>query len=88
VSEIGSVQTLVVCVPAQLEQSPCPSGMALALVQGYIIDPAQAASVDAQNESFNYSTAAGVWGMAFTFVVSLYLVSKSVGIILNRIKSS
>jgi hypothetical protein len=83
---VGAVQTLVVCVPAQVEQAPCPSGMGLATVQGYIIDPAQAASVEAQNAPFDYSVAAGFWGMAFTFVVGLHLFSKSAGVIVERIR--
>ncbi|MCE3261581.1 MAG: hypothetical protein K0R43_660 [Pseudoduganella sp.] len=61
--------------------------MAPAVVQGYIIDPTQAANVDAQNEPFDYAVAAQFWGMAFTFVVALHLVSKSAGIVLQRIKS-
>lgn len=85
---VGAVQTLVVCVPAQVEQAPCPagSGMGLATVQGYIIDPAQAASVDAQNAPFDYVLAGSYWAMAFTFVVGLHLVTKSAGVILQRIR--
>lgn len=48
-SGIGEVKTLVICVPSQVQQVPCPSGMGLSTAQGYIIDPAQAASIDAQN---------------------------------------
>jgi hypothetical protein len=85
-SQVGTVQTLVVCVPSQVEQAPCPSGMGLMTVQGYVIDPAQASSIDAQNEPFDYAAAAGIWAMAFTFVVGLYLVTKSAGVILERIR--
>jgi len=35
---------------------------------------------------FDYVYAAGIWSLAFTFVVSLYLVSKSAGAILNFIR--
>ena len=85
-SQVGTVQTLVVCVPSQVEQAPCPSGEGLTTVQGYIIDPSQAASIDAQNAPFDYTVAAGFWAMAFTFVVGLYLVTKSAGVILERIR--
>lgn len=85
-SQVGTVQTLVVCVPSQFQQVPCPSGMALATVQGYIIDSAQAASIDAQNAPFDYAVAAGFWAIAFTFVVGLYLVTKSAGVILERVR--
>lgn len=84
---MSAIDSTPQCVPAQVEQSPCPTGMALAVVQGYIIEPAQATSIDAQNQPFDYSAAAGIWGMGFTFVVGLYLVSKSAGIILQRIKN-
>lgn len=59
----------------------------MATVQGYVFDSTNAASIEAQNGDFDYAAAAGIWGMAFTFVVGLYLVSKAVGVVLNRIKS-
>ncbi len=83
----GSVQTVVVCVPSTVAQAPCPAGMAISTIQGYVIDPSQAASIDAQNAPFDYSVAAGVWGFVFTFVVGIYLVSKSAGTILNAIRN-
>ena len=60
--------------------------MAVATVQAYIIDPSQASNIEAQNEPFDYAVAGQIWGLAFTFVFGLYLVSKSAGVILNRIK--
>lgn len=82
----GSVQTIVVCAPSAFAQAPCPAGMAVTTMQGYIIDPSQASNIEAQNAPFDYAAAAGIWSLGFTFVVGLYLVSKSAGIILNRIK--
>lgn len=84
---LGTEQMLIVCTSAPVAQSPCPAGMALMTMKGYVLDPAQAASIEAQSEPFDYAVASQIWGMAFTFVVALYLVSKSVGVILNRIKS-
>ena len=84
---IGMQQTLLVCAQAKVSQAPCPTGMAPATVQGYVIDVAYASSIDAQNESFDYGAAAGMWGVAFTFVVSLYLVSRSAGAILGAIRN-
>ena len=84
---VGTEQAVIVCATAPISQAPCPAGMAPAVMQGYIFDPAYAASIEAQNEPFDYAVAGQIWGMAFTFVVALYLVSKSAGVILNRIKS-
>lgn len=83
---MGTVQTVVVCAPSSFAQAPCPTGMAVTTVQGYVIDPSQASNIEAQNAPFDYVEAAGIWSLGFTFVVGLYLVSKSAGIILNRIK--
>jgi hypothetical protein len=83
---MGTVQTILVCVPSDATESPCPSGMSLATTQAYLIDPAQAASIEAQNAAFDYATASAIWGFAFTFVLSLYLVSKAAGTVLNRIR--
>ena len=83
---IGQIQTVVVCAPANSSQAPCPSGMAVTTLQAYVIDPAQAGSIEAQNAPFDYVYAGTVWGMGFTFVLSLYLVSKSAGSVLNMIR--
>jgi hypothetical protein len=83
---IGTVQTIFVCVPAGSTQAPCPTGMALSTIQAYIIDPSQADSIEAQNAPFDYAYAGAVWVMAFTFVVGLFLVSKSAGTILSIIR--
>lgn len=74
------------CASAQVSQDPCPAGMALTTVRGYVIEPAGAAAIEAQGEPFNYLVATQIWSLAFTFVVGLYLVSKSAGTILNAIR--
>jgi hypothetical protein len=84
---IGSEQIVIVCAPAQVTQAPCRAGMAPATISGYVIDPTQALNLNAQNEAFDYGAAAGVWGVAFTFVVSLYLVGRSAGAILGAIRN-
>jgi hypothetical protein len=42
-----------------------------------VIDPTQAATIDAQNAPFDYVQAGAIWSLGFTFVVGLYVVSKS-----------
>ena len=84
---VGVERILVVCLPAEVGQGPCPAGTAPAAVQGYVIAPAQAANIEAQNQPFDYGVASAIWGFAFTFVVGLYLVSKSAGTILNAIRN-
>ena len=84
---VGTEQVVLVCAPAQVGQAPCGNGMAPVTVAAYLIDPAYAPSINAQNEQFDYTAAAAIWGLAFTFVVGLYLVGKSAGVILAAIRN-
>jgi hypothetical protein len=84
---IGTTQTILVCASSAFAQAPCPAGMAVTTIQAYVIDPSQAANIEAQNAPFDYAYASGVWAMAFTFVVGLYLVSKSAGTIVSAIRN-
>lgn len=82
----GSVQQLVVCMPSGTTQHPCPDGSSLTTAQGYVLDPAQQAAFEASVAPFDYAAAAGIFTAAFTFVVALYLVAKSVGLVLSVIR--
>lgn len=86
----GSVQTIVVCVQSSnntvLAQAPCPSGNTLTTVNGYVLDVSQQASYEASIAPFDYAFAAGVWAFSFSFVLALFLVSKSFGTVLATIR--
>lgn len=83
----GQIQTVLICVPAELSQAPCPAGMGVSTTMAYVINPDRAASIEAQYAEFDYGHAAAIWTMAFTFVVGLYLVSKSAGTVMNAIRN-
>ena len=88
---VGTIQNIVVCgTGSQVLYSgraiQCPDGSNPVMVSAYVIDAAQEANFEASNGPFDYAVATSIWGMAFTFVVGLYLVSKSAGVVLNRIK--
>lgn len=84
---IGQTQTILICAPSPVAQAPCPSGMGIIAMQAYVLDVSQGPSIEAQNAEFDYSYAAGIWTMAFTFVVALYLVSKSAGTVVAAIRN-
>ena len=83
---VGANQTILVCVPSAFAQAPCPAGMALTSVQGYVIDPSQASNIEAQNAPFDYGYAAGLWTFSFSMVVGLFVLSRSAGAILEFIR--
>lgn len=82
----GTVQTLLVCAPSWSTQAPCPSGQAVTVIQAYVIDPSQASNIEAQNAPFDYGYASSVWALGFTSVLGLFLVARSAGTILDRIR--
>lgn len=84
---VGQTQTILICAPSASAQAPCPSGMGVTTMQAYVLDATQGPSIEAQNAEFDYGYAAGVWSMAFTFVVALYLVSKSAGTVIQAVRN-
>ncbi|MDQ1921569.1 hypothetical protein [Massilia pseudoviolaceinigra] len=52
----------------------------------YVLSPESEAFLDAVAAPFDYGLAAGLWSLAFTFVVGLYLVAKSVGMIVSMVR--
>lgn len=82
----GAVQTILVCVPSSFAQAPCPAGQAVTTIPAYVLDASQQASYEASMAPFDYVFAAGIWAFAFSFVLGLFLVSKSMGTILAMIR--
>jgi hypothetical protein len=55
-------------------------------IQAYLIGSDQAASIDAAIGPFDYQYAGGLWALAFTTTVGLYLISHSIGLVLGFIR--
>ncbi len=90
----GTIQTVVVCVAATsattTQQAVCPrvgtQYFRPTTVQGYVLNPDQQAMTDAAFGSFDYGYASGLWALAFSSVVALYLVSHGIGTVLAFIR--
>ncbi|WP_454874782.1 hypothetical protein [Paraburkholderia xenovorans] len=93
----GTVQLVLVCVTASsedqvtaLDQQICPSSggrnLHLQQLQAYVISPESAGYIDSIAQPFDYTAAAGFWGVAFTTVISLWLVSHGAGVIVNFLR--
>jgi hypothetical protein len=90
----GSVQAIVVCVPANgangVQQSVCPKvGTQFyqpTTVQAYLLDPAQQTNIEAAVGPFDYTYAGGLWALAFSTVVGLYFASHGIGLVLGMIR--
>ncbi|MCL2658827.1 MAG: hypothetical protein FWD62_15735 [Betaproteobacteria bacterium] len=90
----GTLQNVVVCVPAAsattAQQAACPSvGMQYyvpAQVQAYLLDPAQHNFIDAALGEFDYAYASAIWGLAFSMVVGLYFAAHGIGLTLGMVR--
>jgi hypothetical protein len=91
---VGALQTTVICIPSAnataTEQVICPRQgtqyYVPSSVQAYLITEAQASLVEAAIGPFDYQYAGGLWVLAFSTVVSLYLISHSIGLVLGFIR--
>lgn len=93
----GSVQALLVCVAAAssaatttVDRQVCPpvgdQYFRLQTLSAYVLSPDSAGFIDSVAQPFDYSIAAGFWGMAFTTVVGLWLVARSAGAVISVVR--
>jgi len=95
----GSVQLVLVCAPAvsadqvnTVDQQVCPAvagqSFHLQQQQAYVLAPESAGYIDSIAQPFDYTAAAGFWGLAFTSIITLWLVSHGSGAIVNFLRRS
>ncbi|MFM0230815.1 hypothetical protein [Paraburkholderia sediminicola] len=93
----GTLANVVVCAPVSsadqtsgIDQQVCaPSGgtyFHLQQQQAYVLAPESAGYIDSIAQPFDYSVAAGFWGLAFTTIISLWLVSHGAGAVVNFLR--
>lgn len=69
-----------------LQQGFCPSGQYYQLGNAYVLHPSAKDQIDQMLAPFDYALAAQFWGVAFTSVLSLHLISHCIGLVLNLLK--
>ena len=88
-AQLGSVQTVVVCLPgASGLQGACPPGQVESVTQAYLIAPSEAANFDLMAEPFDSVAAGANFGFAFTSTVFVWLLSFGAGAIIKMVRSA
>jgi hypothetical protein len=92
---LGSVQTVLTCQKTvgfnrndEAQCGPFAEGQAYGVrrVSAYVIDPGQAAALEAAVGPFDYAYASGLWAFGFTTVVGLYVATHGIGHVLGMIR--
>ena len=84
---LGATQTVLVCVPGSSGiQGACPSGSVETVTQAYLVSPTNATFLDVSAEPFDTASAAGLFTAGFGATLAFYLLSLSIGQILNMVK--
>ncbi|MCS8014621.1 hypothetical protein N0430_31390 [Pseudomonas aeruginosa] len=83
---LGSVQTVLVCVPGQGVQGFCPDGQSQTVTQAYMIAPSESTALDLMAQPFDASAAGAYFGFAFASTVFVYLLSLACGVLITTVK--
>lgn len=86
---LGQVQTIFLCSSEDqgLGQGACPPGLFLNQTKAFILHEDSANYFSNIDRDFDYTQASAFFAVAFVSVVSLYLVSKMAGTILQAIRT-
>ena len=88
-AQLGTVQTVVVCVNGTSGvQGACSDGYVQSVTQAYLIAPSEAAKFDLMAEPFDASTAGSYFGFAFASTVFVWLFSLGAGMIIRMVKTA
>lgn len=93
----GAVAKVLICTPvpsadqtSSVDQQVCPSldgqNFHLQSQLAYVLAPESAGYIDSIAQPFDYAAAAGFWGLAFTTIISLWLVSHGAGALVNFLR--
>lgn len=88
-SPLGTVQSVIVCVPAESGiQGACPAGSVQTVTAAYLVSPTASETLDLIASPINPADLGAVWGFAFASTVFLWLVSLSAGAVIRAVKSA
>lgn len=88
-AQLGTVQTVVVCVPGTSGiQGACPTGSVESVTQAYLVAPSEAARFDLMADPFDAGVAGQYFGFAFASTVFVWLLALGAGAVIKMVKSA
>jgi hypothetical protein len=83
---IGSVHTVIVCVPGNGLQGSCPAGQVQSVTQAYLIAPSESTWLELMAQPFDSGEAGVYFGFAFASTLFVYLISLSAGSLISLVR--
>jgi hypothetical protein len=88
-SQLGIVQTVIVCLPgASGLQGGCPDGQVQSVTQAYLIAPSEAVRFDLMATPFDAVQAEAFFGFSFASTMFVWLFALGVGRIIKFVKTA
>lgn len=88
-SPLGTVQTIVICVPGDSGlQGICPAGSVQTVTTAYLVSPVASETLDLIATPIDPADLGAVWGFAFASTVGLWMLSLSAGAVIRAVKSA
>lgn len=86
--QLGTVQTLLVCVPgSQGVQAACPAGHVQSVSSAYVITPSEAGKFELMAEPFSAATAWSFFSFAFAVTIGIWWVAHGAGEIISMVRT-
>lgn len=73
---LGSVQSVIACLPAAETVAPCPAGTAPSVLNAYLIEASAQPQFEASFAPIDFVQASSFWSIAFVAVISLWALSQ------------
>lgn len=88
-AQLGTVQTLVVCVPgSDGVQAACPAGQVQSVTQGYVIASSESVRFDLMAEPFDGATASAFFSFAMVSTITVGVLAYKAGELVAFIRRS
>lgn len=86
---LGTVQTVVVCLPGSSGiEGACPSGQVETVTQAYLIASSEAPRFNLMAEPFDPAIAGQYFGFAFASTCFVYLLAWAAGMVIKMVRSA
>lgn len=88
-AQLGTVQTVIVCLPASSGlQGACPDGQVESVTQAYLVAPSESVRFDLMADPFDAIQAGAFFGFAFASTVFVWMSAYGAGQVVKMVRGA